>query len=167
MIEIDKQFQTPNEVCFYMSTFLPQNAGSILEPTKGIGNLVKVLESKGSVTAPDVDFLKFPKQRFDWIVMNPPFTPMKKGYDILYKCMEMSDNIVALMPWLTLINGEKRTKDIMDFGLVSITHLPRTIFKGSRVQTCIMYLQRGYNDKIEFINYCNSHVSKASIERFF
>ena len=85
--------------------------------------------------------------------MNPPFTPMKKGYEILYKCMEMSDNIVALMPWLTLINGEKRTSDIMNFGLVSITHLPRTIFKGSRVQTCIIFLQKEYKDETEFKMY--------------
>ncbi len=136
-----------------MSSFLPDSAGEILEPTKGAGNLVKALIKKGNVIAPDVDFFKMEPRRFDWIVMNPPFSPMKKGYRILYKCMEMSDNIVALMPWLTMINGDKRTKDIMNFGLVSITHLPRSVFKGARVQTCILLLKNGYCGKTEFLNF--------------
>ena len=48
------------------------------------------------------------------------------------------------MPYLTIINGEKRTQDIMNWGLKSITHLPRSIFKGSRVQTCILEMKKGF-----------------------
>lgn len=136
-------FQTPEKICQYMASMLPENAGTILEPTPGKGNLVRELEKRGEVTAPE-DFNKMDAKRFDWVVMNPPFTPMKQGYEILYKVMEMSDNIVALMPYLTIINGEKRTQDIMDFGLKSITHLPRSTFKGSRVQTCILHMEKGY-----------------------
>lgn len=136
-------FQTPEYVCDYMASFLPNNAGYILEPTPGKGNLVKVLEQKGKVYAPN-NFNDVKDVKFDWIVMNPPFTPMKQGYDILYKCMNMTDNIIALMPYLTIINGEKRTQDIMNWGLKSITHLPRSVFKGSRVQTCILEMKRGY-----------------------
>ena len=66
-----------------MSSFLPENAGDILEPTRGIGNLVKALEQKGNVIAPEGDFFKMEKRSFDWVVMNPPFTPMKVGYQIL------------------------------------------------------------------------------------
>lgn len=146
-------FQTPEKVCTYMSSFLPDNAGDILEPTKGVGNLVKALQQKGNVIAPEGNFFDMPKRMFDWVVMNPPFTPMKKGYEILYDCMEMSDNIVALMPWLTMINGKKRTDDIMEFGLVSITHLPRKIFDGARVQTCILVMKKGYRGSTEFLNY--------------
>ena len=137
-------FQTPEKICEYMGSFLPENAGLILEPTPGKGKLVKVLERYGKVITPD-DFYKMEKCRFDWIVMNPPFTPMKKGYEILYDCMDMTDNIIALMPYLTIINGEKRTQDIMDWGLKSITHLPRSVFKGSRVQTCILEMKHGFN----------------------
>jgi hypothetical protein len=142
-------FQTPDYICKYMSSFLPDKAGNILEPTSGKGNLIKVLKNKGNVIAP-YDFFKLKKQKFDWIVMNPPFTPMKKGYEILYSCMEMSDNIIALMPWLTIINSKKRTNDIINFGLVSITHLHRYVFKGSRVQTCILELNRTHKGKTHF-----------------
>jgi len=151
--KLNIQFQTPSEICKYMSSFLPDKAGNILEPTKGIGNLIKALETKGNVIAPNGDFFDMSERNFDWIVMNPPFTPMKKGYEILYKCMNMSDNIVALMPWLTIINGQKRTTDIINFGLVSITHLPRNVFKGARVQTCIMHMKKGYKGDTKFINY--------------
>jgi len=147
-----ENFQTPIDVCDYMSSFLPTNAGKILEPTPGKGNLVKSLQKYGEVIAPD-NFDNIINERFDWIVMNPPFTPMKQGYDILYKCMDMTDNIIALMPYLTIINGEKRTNDIINWGLKSITHLPRSVFKGSRVQTCILEMKKGYNGDIIWKKY--------------
>ncbi len=142
-------FQTPQHICEYMSSFLPTDSGLILEPTPGKGNLVRVLENKGTVIAP-LNFSDVKGQKFNWVVMNPPFTPMKKGYEILYECMEMTDNIIALMPYLTIINGEKRTKDIMEWGLKSITHLPRSTFKGSRVQTCILEMKKGYKKETIF-----------------
>ena len=145
-------FQTPEIVCEYMADFLPDNAGRILEPTSGMGNLVRVLERHGEVISPN-DFFLLEEKWFDWIVMNPPFSPMKVGYDILYSCMGMSDNIIALMPWLTMINGERRTGDIMEFGLRSITHLPRTIFTGSRVQTCILEMRKGFDGETIFRNF--------------
>ena len=151
--KISTDFQTPLEVCEYMASFLPDNAGDILEPTKGVGNLVSVLEKKGNVIAPDGNFFDMEKRKYNCVVMNPPFSPMKKGYDILYECMEMSDNIIALMPWLVLINGNKRTTDIMNFGLISITHLPRKVFNGARVQTCIMEMKKGYKGKTTFNNF--------------
>lgn len=142
-------FQTPEHVCNYMASFLPKDAGLILEPTPGKGNLVKALRPYGSITEPG-DFDTMENGRFDWIVMNPPFTPMKKGYEILYRCMDMTDNIIALLPYLAIINGEKRTTDIMSWGLKSITHLPRSTFKGSRVQTCILEMKRGYTGDTVF-----------------
>ena len=148
-IDWGNNFQTPQYICEYMSSFLPENAGNILEPTPGKGNLVNSLLKKGNVVAPD-NFNDVDGENFDWIVMNPPFTPMKQGYDILYKCMEMSDNIIALMPYLTIINGERRTNDIINWGLKSITHLPRSVFKGSRVQTCILEMQKGYKGDTVF-----------------
>lgn len=87
--------------------------------------------------------------------MNPPFTPMKTGYEILYRCMEMSNNIIALMPWLTLINSEKRTAKIFEYGLISVTHLPRNVFPGSRVQTCILQMQKFYNKETRFHLFIN------------
>jgi hypothetical protein len=149
-IDWKDNFQTPENICNYMASFLPFNAGKILEPTPGKGNLVNILKKYGDVITPNNDFYNLNYEWFDWIVMNPPFSPMSEGYKILYKCMEMSDNIIALMPYLTIINGEKRTEDIMKFGLKSITHLPRSVFKGSRVQTCILEMKRGYNDKTIF-----------------
>lgn len=146
------QFQTPPQVCTYMSSFLPFDAGNILEPTSGEGNLVKALKQRGNVIEPKDFFTHKHLGKYDWIVMNPPFTPMKLGYQILYSCMNLSDNIVALMPWLTIINGQKRTNDIMDYGLKSITHLPRNIFKGARVQTCILEMQKGYTGITKFLS---------------
>ena len=143
------EFQTPVWCCKYMSTLIPGNVKTILEPTAGGGNIVKVLNDDYIVTAPD-DFWKLKNNKFDCVVMNPPFTPMSLGYKILYQCMGLSDNIIALMPWLTLINSERRTEDIVDFGLKSVTHLPRRTFKGARVQTCILELRKGYAGRIEF-----------------
>ena len=140
-------FQTPPNICNYMVNMLPDGIQTVLEPTPGEGNLVKAL-SNYTVTAPSNFWAVH--GTYDAIVMNPPFTPMNLGYKILFSCMEMSDNVIALMPWLTLINSERRTKYLMDYGLKSVTHLPRSTFKGSRVQTCILELKRGWDEQCIF-----------------
>ena len=146
-------FQTPIYVCDYMVSLLPPRCYKILEPTPGEGNLVRAILKKdhGTEVHATKDFWKV-EGVFDAIVMNPPFSPMDVGYKILDKCMEMSENIIALMPWLTMINSEKRTKKIMEFGLISITHLPRNVFKGSRVQTCILRMSKSYAGITSFYN---------------
>jgi hypothetical protein len=150
-------FQTPIEVAKYMVGLVKMThwKAKILEPTPGNGNIVKAIEYYEFVPIiPENDFwLMEHKIKYDAIVMNPPFSPMKEGYKFLYKCMELSDEIVALMPWLTIINGEKRTRDILEFGLKSITHLPRTTFKGSRVQCCVLHLVKNWNEETIFYNY--------------
>lgn len=115
-----------------------------------MGNLVAALKGKGRIVAPERFEDVGKDQRFDYVVMNPPFTPMKEGYRFLAEAMRMSDNIIALLPWLSLINSERRTKEINDFGLVSVTHLPRKAFPGSRVQCCIIKLRKGYEGEISF-----------------
>lgn len=140
-----EQFQTPEWVCDYMISLIPPSVETVLEPTPGKGNLVNALNGY-QVTAPD-DFWQVSSGHWDAIVMNPPFSPMKQGYDILYQCMEMSDIIIALMPWLVLINADRRTEDIVNFGLRSVTHLPRAAFRPARAQTCILEMRRGYSSE--------------------
>jgi hypothetical protein len=124
-----------------MVSLLPRGINTVLEPTPGEGNLVKALKGY-QITTPktfwDIGGV------YDAVVMNPPFTPMKIGYDILYRCMEMTNLIIALMPWLTLINSAKRTDDIVTWGLTEVHHLPRYVFPGSRVQTCILKMEKYY-----------------------
>lgn len=148
---IDSNFQTPPIVADFMASFLPINCGTVLEPTPGIGNLVIAAEKRGAkVYAPDY-FKDIPENyRSDYAIMNPPFTPMIEGYNYLTKVMEMSDLIIALLPWFVLINSEKRLKDILDFGLVSVTHLPRKTFPGCRIQCCILQMNKGYKGETLF-----------------
>lgn len=138
------EFQTRLDICDYMVSLLPNNIANVLEPTPGEGNIVQALHGY-QVTAP-IDFWQ-QEGFFDAIVMNPPFSPMEMGYKILYRCMDMTNIIIALMPWLTLINSEKRTHSISFYGLRSVTHLPRNAFAGSRVQTCILEMCRGWKGK--------------------
>lgn len=147
------QFQTPYIVCKYMVSLI--GFGHILEPTPGLGNLRAACQKAGVVTSPEGDFWDFYTQaraenwRFDYVVMNPPFSPMLEGYSFLTACMELSDSVVALMPWLVLINSEKRMTNLRDWGLVSVTHLPRKAFPGSKVQTCVIQLRKNYTGKTE------------------
>jgi hypothetical protein len=140
-------FQTPDWICKAMVQMLPAGIITILEPTPGAGNLVTALRGY-HVTAPE-DFW-IVAGHFDAVVMNPPFSPMAQGYNILFKCMKMTNTIIAVMLWLTIINSEKRTKMIMDYGLKSVTHLPRQAFKGARVQCCILNMQKGYDGCTKF-----------------
>lgn len=142
----EEKYQTPGPVIDWMIELIPDGVKTVLEPTPGKGYMVKKLTEVGyNVTAtPHFEELH-PQSRFDAVVMNPPFF---KGVEnkMLLQCMEMAPIVIALVPWYTLINSEPRTKKLRDFGLRSITHLPRRIFSGIRVQTCILQLDRSYAD---------------------
>lgn len=139
----EEKYQTPNPVIDYMISLLPVGIEKVLEPTPGEGRIVSKLRDAGyTVTeTPHFEHLH-PQARFDAVVMNPPFF---KGIEnkMLLQCMEMAPVVIALVPWYTVINSEPRTRKIREYGLESITHLPRRIFSGIRVQTCILKLVRG------------------------
>jgi len=165
---IDTNFQTPPSVCDYMVNLIPENSKTVFEPTPGLGNLVKALEKKNryQIMTADDFFLFDTTQKFDCIVMNPPFSSksahmenapqnsevigMKLGYYILKQCMLMSNNIIALMPWYTISDSDVRMRYLRDFGIKSLTPLPRKTFQYARIQTVIIELQKGYKGKTSF-----------------
>jgi type I restriction-modification system DNA methylase subunit len=165
-VVIDKKytdFQTPPEVCKYMASLIPWDTTSILEPTAGIGNILKELKGY-NVTAP-ADFFKLDKgSQFDCVIMNPPFSSkyafgvpghlnkhgMRLGYHILLECMQMSDCVIALMPWFTISDSDVRLKALKKWGLKSITALPRKTFQFARIQTCVFELVKGFQDETLF-----------------
>lgn len=145
-------FQTPKWVCDIMLNELSGNPVSILEPTPGMGNLVNAINIKypfAHITAP-TDYYELESSRYDAIVTNPPFTPMTVGYDILDSLLWQSDTIIALMPWLAIINSKKRSERYKSAGLKKVIHLPRNAFPGSRVQCCILVFNAGYSGDILF-----------------
>lgn len=147
-----------------MVGMIPSGIKTVLEPTPGCGNIVACLGGY-DVTAPD-DYFLMPKRRFDCIVMNPPFSAksahmdnvpagvdvkgMKLGYHILFECMTMSGNVIALMPWYTISDSDVRLRHIKKFGLKSLTVLPRKTFQYARIQTVIIELQKGYKGESTF-----------------
>jgi type I restriction-modification system DNA methylase subunit len=158
--DFSHMFQTPPQVAEYMAGMIPHGAETVLEPTSGKGNLVRAIHEVApsrSVTAPK-NFFTMRRKRFDCIVMNPPFSSkwtfgcpdpmkeygMKMGYWMLDECMEMSDDVIALMPWFTLTDSDKRLEKYKNWGLVSVTALPRKTFNYSRIQTCVIQLKKGY-----------------------
>ena len=168
-MDYTKEFQTPPEVCRYMASLVPEGVVTVLEPTRGIGNLVKELHPY-AVTAPDDYFLLDKKLTFDCVVMNPPFSAksailsnapkqyandkgMKIGYRLLLDCMQKSDIIIALVPWFTLTDSDVRLRYLKKFGLKRITALPRKTFEYARIQTCVLELHKGYAGPTEFAVY--------------
>ncbi|WMW24351.1 hypothetical protein RE474_09640 [Methanolobus sediminis] len=126
----------------------------ILEPTSGEGNLVQAIKNRypaSNVIAPS-DYYQLPWDEYDYIVSNPPFTPMTTGYRLLDGFFNRSSNIIILLPWLALINSEKRYQKYLSEGLKKVIHLPRRAFPRSRVQCCVLVFERGYRGdvKLEF-----------------
>ncbi len=141
---------------------------TILEPTPGAGNIVHLLEHAGHDLIAPSDFFVYEREwnpgpgdqgdpYFDAIVMNPPFSTktcdmtycrdpnlkgLQVGYWILERCMQMSDTIVALMPTWTLSDSDHRRKKLEAFGIQSVTWLPRKTFNYTRVNTCILVLNK-------------------------
>jgi type I restriction-modification system DNA methylase subunit len=163
-IDYKGDFQTPPIICKYMVSLIPSGVVSVLEPTPGMGNIVKEL-SGYQVTAP-VDYFLLGKERFDCVVMNPPFSSkftilnnapeyfiksgMKMGYQLLTACLNRSDNVIALMPWFTISDSDVRLRSLKRFGLKSVTALPRKTFEFARIQTVVLELQKGYQGETLF-----------------
>ncbi|NOU19408.1 MAG: hypothetical protein HOO91_17770 [Bacteroidales bacterium] len=154
-------YQTPPSICEYMISLMPEWAFTILEPTPGEGNIVRQLLLKDvSVTAPDDFFTMNFKQRFDCIVMNPPFSHktanlqnspkdidlkgLQVGYYILKQCMAMSDHVIAIMPITIITDSDKRKEELALFGLKSVTILPRKTFDYNRIASVVLELHKGY-----------------------
>src|ERR1700694_5879712 len=132
-------FQTPVNVCEYMVDLLPASVKTVLEPTPGIGNLVRKLEDRYfNVTAPQ-DYWTLDKSlRFDAVVGNLPFSSktffncppeyegkgMRVAYEQMKVLMEIADELVMLMPWFTISDSDVRLRALKKFGLISVTALP-------------------------------------------
>lgn len=168
--QIGTDFQTPPAVAEYMVSLIPEGCKTVLEPTPGIGNIVKALENKGyQVTAPPQDYFLQPISRWDCVVANPPFSAkyayldnadvdytkegMRLGYEILKQLLTMSDNAVVLMPWFTLSDSDVRLRYLKSYGIKSITALPRKTFQYARIQTVVIHFEKGYQGETAFIVY--------------
>lgn len=75
---------------------------------------------------------------------------MRLGYIILMECMNMSDNVIALMPWFTLSDSDVRLRALKKYGMKSLTALPRKTFEYVRIQTVVIELQKGYKGETAF-----------------
>lgn len=159
------QFQTPKFVCEYMVDLLsPFKVKHVLEPTPGEGNILNTLRNRKYCTHTVDDYFDLPKdKRYDAVVMNPPFNcayadltkasnskeliGLKFGYFMLEEAMKRANVVVALLPVFTIIDSDIRTKQILDFGLVGITQLPRKTFGYTRIQTVILCLNKGWKKR--------------------
>lgn len=165
--EVDSNFQTPLKVCEYMVSLVPEGVQNVFEPTPGLGNIVSVLVKNNYKVITADDFFLYPKsENFDCIVMNPPFSSksaytenapisaetkgMKLGYYILKECMQMSNNVIALMPWYTISDSDLRLRFLKNFGIKSLTSLPRKTFEYARIQTVIIELEKGFKGETAF-----------------
>lgn len=164
---IDPNFQTPVPICELMAGMVPAWAKTVFEPTPGLGNLSSSLRGGGFSVVEAHDFFLIDKTiRYDAVVMNPPFSSksaymenapaafeekgMRLGYYILKECMELSDNVIALMPWFTISDSDVRMRYLKHYGMKSLTALPRKTFQYARIQTVILELERGYTGQTIF-----------------
>lgn len=146
-----------------MVSLLNKKTKTVLEPTPGIGNIVEALKGY-DVTAP-ANYWDLDKNlRFDAVVANLPFSSKTffgcpaqyegKGMAVTYAqmkvLMNMSDQVILLLPWFTILDSDVRMRLLYKYGLVSITALPRWTFKYARIQTCIYQLRKGYEGPTEF-----------------
>lgn len=164
------EFQTPMYVADYMVELINYKPNLVLEPSIGQGNLVKALWKKYpecKVIGYDIEEtpliderLTFIKQDFlkadidfkpDLILSNPPFSPMCLSYNFFDKLVKIQKRGVYILPYLFLINSNSRPhKYSEEIDIKNIINLPRTVFKNSRIQSCILDV---YDGKTLLTNY--------------
>lgn len=161
-------FQTPPLLCDYVVGLLPDSVRTVLEPFPGIGNMVTALKKgeRFQIDAPENYFALEPK-RYDAIVMNPPFSEttfenlpeslrgsgMRAGYAVFFECLQKTDICLAIMPTFVMLDSDKRMRNMLDFGMKSVTFLPRRTFGFIRVQTAVFEMVKGWHSSREFRYY--------------
>lgn len=175
--QIGTDFQTPHNVCEYMVSLLPEHVISVLEPTPGEGNLSGAAMRAGFQVTDPADYFLLGSSQYDAVIMNPPFSEkfailnnaphdftkhgMRLGYHILTECMERAPIVIALMPWFTISDSDVRLRMLKDYGLKSVTALPRKTFQYARIQTVVLELHKDYSGATEFkvFDRLNNHKS--------
>ena len=158
-----------------MVSMIDDKAKTILEPTPGEGNLINAVKERFSevnIIAPE-NYFDWEQQEVDCTIMNPPFTDKQlittnashkvrelKGMAItgyfVYEAMKYSKEVIALIPYYFIINSAKRVEELMKFGFVSLTNLPRGVFGNLSVQVCVIHLRAGHSEQTLFKNYKRS-----------
>ena len=103
---------TPDWVASDMVSFF-QPSGVILDPCKGEGVFLKYLPpAEWCEIREGKDFFAWHKS-VDWVFGNPPFATLN---DWLSHGFEISNNVVYLLPLLTLWNSIARINKILEYG---------------------------------------------------
>jgi hypothetical protein len=127
----------------------------VLEPTPGEGAMLSHLKVKFALwdgivyKAAKGDFFDMPVQKVDVAFVNPPFTPTKYMMEIMGRVFSFEPKVVvAVMPWLALVNSTRRMQNFIDKGMSKVIALPRRAFSGGRVQTCIVVIREGHTGPV-------------------
>lgn len=166
------QYYTPAPLAEQLASFALRccpNARSVLEPSAGRGALVSALLARDptlQVTCVDLDvanaqhllsefpnvlvasgdFLKFkPVQRFDLVVMNPPFENGAVAEHMLH-ALELSESVVCHCP-LTTLSGQDRRATLWSLceprAIAVCSARPRYIAGGGKTDMCTIYVRGG------------------------
>jgi hypothetical protein len=121
-------------------------SGKVLDPFRGKGafydnypdNVIKdwceIDEGK--------DYFEY-NDKVDWIVSNPPYSIFG---DVLKHSMELTDNIVYLIPLNKLTSSFTRVKELYNFGGIPYIYLlsPKACNFPFGFCTCAVWIKKGY-----------------------
>lgn len=124
---------------------------SILEPFMGQGAFFDQLSERhsGKLDACEIDigldFFEYSK-KCDWIITNPPYSTFSQS---LSKCMEVSQNVVLLIPINKLVSSMPRLIDVKNagFGIREVYYLGsgRQVGFPFGFPVAAVWLQQGYD----------------------
>lgn len=154
--QTDKVY-TPQEIANYIIKDIDNKfgiSGKILEPCLGGGSFYKafdLIKGRYSKEWCEIDkgknFFDY-KNKTDWIITNPPYSIFD---DFLKHSMELSDNIVLLIPIAKLTSSYRRIIDIKKYGGVKYIN----VLKGNECNFpfgfaigCV-YIQKNYKGGID------------------
>lgn len=121
-------------------------SGKVLDPFKGKGafydNYPEGVEKDWCEIDEGKDFFSY-KDRVDWIVSNPPYSIFG---EVLKHSMELTDNIVYLIPLNKLTSSFTRVKELYNFGGIPYIYLlsPKACNFPFGFCTCAVWIKKGY-----------------------
>ena len=127
--------------------------GSVLEPCKGEGAILKYLppNTEWCELAEGKNFYNYNK-KVDWIITNPPYSDFDR---FLYYSLKISSNFVFLAPLSKIFKNMRNINNILKWGnFVSIHILPANKAGFPFNLPCaIYYMKKGYTGETKILSF--------------
>ncbi len=136
---------------------IPGRVRSVLELAPGDYQLVSAMRNEGlDIIAPKncntfIDSIRMAKLegRSDYVCWDmaiiTSYARLRLGRNILYEMMGYCNEIIAILPWSDIVDGDNKMEAMKQYGMIRLVYIPgHILIPYSPCKYCVVHLRAGY-----------------------